>query len=218
MKIFSNLALVTLCILVGLAAGTTSAETVPLYDVYPEDAYDMVTTMDDTYILDVRTADEYYWVGHPGANACDAGDGLSDRVRHIPYKIWRFDPRVRDYVQVVNPVFNRAVAKMFDEGDTVILMSRDGSRSHDAAVQLAESENSEPGVWYEIQSYSLYNMLEGFEGGEDECGYRTLYEGWKNKGFPYNNSAEGVWMPPRRMGVQILSEKPTDPVINPGRP
>lgn len=213
MQKYACLAIVLLC-LCGIAAAPAHAEVIPYDEILPEDAYNMVTTMDNAYILDVRTPGEYYWVGHPGANSCEEGRDLVGKVFHLPYKTWRFDRESRSYVTAVNCRFSRGVAKLFAPGDHIILMSRSGELSLEAVQRLADSDNLGPFVWGEVRNYFLYNMTEGFEGGKDDCGYRALDEGWKNKGFSYNNSSDGIWR--RRIaGGVITVQQPLEQVEEP---
>jgi rhodanese-related sulfurtransferase len=213
MKHHACWAILSLC-LCALASMPAHAETIPYDEISPADAYAMVTTMDNAFILDIRTAGEYFWVGHPGENDCGEGGDLRGKVFHLPYKVWRFDREAGRYILAVNPVFSRGIAKLFNPGDHVILMSRSGERSLEAVQRLADSENSGPFVWAEIRELFLYNMTEGFEGGEDECGYRTLDEGWKNGGLPYNNSPMGLWQHPRAGGTVVV-QQPLETVDGP---
>ena len=213
MKIRTWLAFLPLC-LCAAASLPAHAETIPYDEVSPEQAYTMVTSEENTYILDIRTSGEYFWVGHPGEDECGEGGDLRGKVFHLPYKVWKFDRELKRYVMVLNPVFGLGVAKRFDPGDHVILMSRDGMRSLEAVQRLVDSNNSGPFAWSVIGGLLLSHMAEGFEGGLDECGYRTLDEGWKNLGLPYNNSPEGLWRQ-RHPGGPVILDPPLQQVEEP---
>ena len=175
--------------------GTVSARN----DVLPEDAYDMVC-YGNAYILDVRTQAEWYWVGHPGIDRCDKGECLEGKVIHIPWKLWEYVPQAQQYEEIPNIFFDEEVMRRFDEGDTIIIMCRSGSRSVSAYEELYDPDTTHPAYkrLEELGSYTLYNMFGGFEGGKDECGYRTKEEGWKNLELPYNYSATDMWTPPQK--------------------
>jgi len=55
--------------------------------INPDVAYEIVTTDPNAFILDVRTKDEWKWVGHPGANKLSEGAALIGKVINIPYII-----------------------------------------------------------------------------------------------------------------------------------
>ncbi len=171
-------------------------------DIYPEDAYDMVSNYSNVYILDVRTPAEWNWVGHPGKDKCGNGDFLEERVVNIPWVLWEYVPQDKIYGEVPNKFFDEEVVRQFSPDDTIIIMCRSGGRSVSASNELESPTYPTHKRLQELGFYSIYNMLEGFEGGKDSCGYRTLYQGWKNKGLPYNFSSEGIWTP-RQKGREL---------------
>ena len=144
-------------------------------DISPTEAYALASTNEAVYILDVRTAAEWSWVGHPGANSLDEGLGLEGKVVNISYK--------KDIAGelVVNPSFLKDVNEIFEEAMgnvTLIPMCRSGKRSVAASTLL------------EVAGYNVYNMVTGFQGGKDERGYRTV-NGWVVDGLPYKISSSG---------------------------
>jgi rhodanese-related sulfurtransferase len=167
-------------------------------DIEPEDANDMLAYNPNTYILDVRTPAEWSWVGHPGKDKCGNGDFLEQptrRVINIPWVVWEYVPQNEEYGEAPNKFFDEEVVRQFSPGDTIIIMCRSGGKSVSAANELEAPTHPACKRLEELGFYDVYNMLEGFEGGKDEYGYRTLEAGWKNKGLPYNFSKEGIWVP-----------------------
>jgi rhodanese-related sulfurtransferase len=156
------------------SAALLVSSTVHAYDdIYPSDAYAAATSDAHTYILDVRTDSEWIWVGHPGADKLGNGADLTGKVVNISWmktikKEW-----------VKNPGFLSDIDDMFEDKDnvTLITMCRSGSRSAAAAAHLDDN------------GYNVKNMVEGFEGGKDMYGYRTV-SGWKNR-----YAAEGYPLP-----------------------
>ena len=164
--------------------------------VLPEQAYDMVFDDENTFIVDVRSPAEYYWVGHPETNLADDPESgiLEGRVFHIPFKFWEYDPATRDYHMPINKFFARDVANAFPEGATLIFMCRSGQRSCDCQHWLLDPGNSRSYDYEKILTFTMYNLDEGFEGGRDpDTGHRTLDAGWKNLGLPYKDKANGIW-------------------------
>lgn len=77
---------------------------------------------------------------------------------------------------VPNPDFSAQLQAQVDKNSTVVFMCRTGGRSHNAAL-LAQ----------QLGYSNAYNMLEGFEGEANELKQRTLINGWKHAGLPWNN-------------------------------
>jgi rhodanese-related sulfurtransferase len=198
-----------LFILCGMATVKADITPVPDYeyqDITPEQAYEMVenpTSFDYplgtvAYILDVRTPAEWNWVGHPGKDKCNNGAILEGKVINIPFKLWVFDSKTKQYVEELNKFFDEEVVRQFSPDDIIIIMCRSGSRSVSASKELDDPDPTHPAYkrLEELGFYNIYNMLEGFEGGTDSCGYRELVnKGWKNRGLPYNYSTDGIWTP-----------------------
>jgi len=174
--------------------------------------YDAASEMlenSDVYLLDVRTPEEWCWVGHPGKNKLEEGDYLEGKVINVAYKIFVY--REGKYTTVENKFFTIDALKVIrDLGNPLIItMCRSGHRSVSAGEGLEEPFpwNLLPRViripWsvkaariLEENGIEVKNMLTGFEGGKDERGYRTLEQGWKNLGLPYNYNPEGAYWRP----------------------
>ena len=84
---------------------------------------------------------------------------------------WAFYPGM-----VANPDFAAHLEMQVDKEALVIFICRTGGRSHNAAATAAKLGFTE-----------AYNMLEGFEGEANELKQRTLINGWKHAGLPWNN-------------------------------
>jgi rhodanese-related sulfurtransferase len=164
--------------LVGVCSLLASSSLYAWQDVSSDEAYLCATDDSDCYILDVRTDEEWRWVGHPGVNKAGYGAELEGKVVNISWLImWRDE-------LVENWRFLRDVKRTFgwrDRDVKLITMCRSGSRSKAAADAL------------EAAGYrNVFNMTHGFEGDRDPSGYR-IRNGWKMDGFPYNDSGEGAY-------------------------
>ena len=77
-------------------------------DVIPSDAADMVTD-EGAFILDVRTPQEWNWVGHPGQNKLGEGAYLEGYVLNVAYMVYHEGYSKGDVLivntQFVNPTF-----------------------------------------------------------------------------------------------------------------
>lgn len=144
--------------------------------ISPTDAFIEATIDPDVYILDVRTAEEWKWVGHPGENRLGDGALLEGKVLNIPVWFWKDDQFVP------NKKFLRKVKNAFSDHTfvTLIIMGKVTRRAIEAA-DILESEG--------YSSVSI--MAEGFQGGIDARGYRTV-NGWMNTiGLPYTDQGAG---------------------------
>jgi|WetSurMetagenome_2_1015567.scaffolds.fasta_scaffold17585_3 rhodanese-related sulfurtransferase len=119
-------------------------------------AFDL-TRQPATYLVDVRSVAEYVLVGHP------------TMAVNIPLSFW--DERQGNLM--ANDNFLQDLKRRFNPDDTLIFMCRTGGRSLRAAQSALSAGYAK-----------VYNIIEGFEGQNDEKGYRTR-GGWKNSGLPY---------------------------------
>jgi len=125
-------------------------------EISPQEGYDMLE-QPSTYLVDVRTIAEYVFVGHP------------EMAYNNPLLFWsemeqKLTPN-KNFIQDIN--------SKFEEKDVLIFICRSGGRSRRAA-KLA----------YKAGFLHVFSIKEGFEGEEDEKGYRTV-DGWKNRNLPY---------------------------------
>jgi rhodanese-related sulfurtransferase len=110
------------------------------------EAYDMLNTVPDTYLIDIRTRAEYQFVGHP-VNAY-----------LFPYMFFtkEFGQRDEKYgyrFNEKNKIFVDEISKVFKKTDNLLVIGRDGTRSSAAADELQESGFK-----------NIYHVEDGFEG------------------------------------------------------
>lgn len=97
-----------------------------------------------------------------------------DLVGQVPKALhveWAYYPGM-----VANPDFPAQLEMQVDKESLVIFMCRTGGRSHQAAALAASLGFTE-----------AYNMLEGFEGEANAERQRTLINGWRHAGLPWQN-------------------------------
>ena len=147
-------------------------------DVTPTQALRMVLKdKAHTFIVDVRTRPEYYFVGHP-TMAC-----------HVPSKFWAGKmvekKGKKEYTLKDNPNFSKDLLARFNpKTDTLIFMCRSGKRSCLGAEKAIKAG---------FKPEKIFNMLGGFEGDKIHCklsafnGQRKL-GGWQNEGLPWTYS------------------------------
>ncbi len=120
-------------------------------------------------LLDVRTVEEYVFVGHP------------DMARNIPVMFFspKWNAEKKSYGMAPNPAFVEQVKAVLKPGDRILVMCRSGQRSAAAANMLAQAGFSD--VW---------SVTDGFEGDtmsdktSPDAGKRVV-NGWKNASLPW---------------------------------
>lgn len=110
------------------------------------EAYDMLNTVPDTYLIDVRTRAEYQFVGHP-INAY-----------LFPYVFFtgKLKKKEETYSYAMgepNEAFVEEVSKVFKKTDNLLIISRDGTRSVLAAQALVKAGFK-----------NVYDVVNGVEG------------------------------------------------------
>jgi rhodanese-related sulfurtransferase len=138
--------------------------------VTAEEAYEMwKTAPGQVHILDVRTPEEYVFVGH------------AEMARNIPLLFVKheWNAETNQFVVVPNPDFISEVKHLFTPTDTLLVMCRSGDRSAMAVNALAKAG-----------FVNVYNIIDGMEGdlvddpGSAHHGKRKK-NGWKNSGSPW---------------------------------
>jgi rhodanese-related sulfurtransferase len=120
-------------------------------------------------ILDVRTPEEYIYVGH------------AEMAWNIPlaFQAYQWDAAKGYFAFKPNPDFMALVKEQFAPEDTLLITCRSGGRSAMAVNGLAKMGYT-----------NVFNITDGMEGdclnepGSPEHGKRTL-DGWKNSGAPW---------------------------------
>jgi rhodanese-related sulfurtransferase len=120
-------------------------------------------------IIDVRTPEEYVFVGHP------------EMARNIPivFVKHQWNAEINEFVVEPNPDFISHVKRLFSPTDTLLAMCRSGDRSARAVDALAKAG-----------FVNVYNIIDGMEGDKvDNPGSvnhgKRMKNGWKNSGSPW---------------------------------
>jgi rhodanese-related sulfurtransferase len=120
-------------------------------------------------ILDVRTPEEYLFVGHP------------TMAWKIPVAVqdYEWDAQKKQFTMKPLPDFVDRVKEVFKPDDTLLVMCRSGGRSAMAVNMLAQAGFKH-----------VHNIVDGMEGDtvEDPASVflgQRLKNGWKNSGCPW---------------------------------
>ncbi len=112
------------------------------------EAYDMLNTVPDTYIIDVRTRAEYQFVGHPvGAYLFPYMFLTTAFAKEYGLSGYQFNVRNSDFVNEISNIFQKT--------NNLIVICRDGTRSASAAKALVKAGFK-----------NVYDVMDGFEGAE----------------------------------------------------
>jgi rhodanese-related sulfurtransferase len=120
-------------------------------------------------ILDVRTPEEYLFVGHPA---------MAWKVP-VAAQSYEWDAAGKKFPMVPHPDFVSRVKEIAGTGETLFVMCRSGGRSAIAVNLLAQAGFK-----------NAFNVVDGFEGDKVEDpgsvfdGMR-MKNGWKNSGCPW---------------------------------
>lgn len=139
------------------------------------EAYDMwKAAPDKVNIVDVRTPEEYDFLGHPAMAA------------NVPSQLWAgvFDPAKKAYPLADNPRFVEDMKRRYKQGDAIMLLCRSGHRSAAAANKLIEAGFS-----------NVYSIVDGFEGDKiaDQASPnfgKRLHDGWRNSKAPWTTDLD----------------------------
>ncbi|MBN2033259.1 MAG: sulfurtransferase [Deltaproteobacteria bacterium] len=111
------------------------------------EAFDMLNTVPDTYLIDIRTQAEYYFVGH------------YSKAYNVPYLFFTTqfnkDGEKPSYIFTKNKAFLEQISKAFKKADNLLVLGRDGTRSAQAAKELV-------GAGFK----NIFDVEDGFEGPE----------------------------------------------------
>ncbi len=160
-------------------------------------AYQMATE-EGANLVDVRTLEEYVWVG-----TCAAEPDGMPIAYNIPWQLWRYEIEKADgyykpTMVTVKTLFKLFIRRTFPDKDTpLILFCRSGHRSTDAAKYLDE-------IGYK-NVYEIDNVLAeavppsgkgGFQGGSVVGDYKG-YRGWPGRVdyLPLYPSHDPTWTP-----------------------
>lgn len=160
--------------------------TLGLY-VTPREAYEKwASGGGGVKVLDVRTPEEYAFVGHP------------EMAMSIPFVMhtYRWEPEFGRVAIEANPRFITEIGEWADPTDTILVMCRSGGRAAMAVNVLADAGYP-----------NVYNILEGME-GERVNDPRNVFlrkrmvNGWKNAGlrWTYDLNPELMKLPLKMPG------------------
>jgi rhodanese-related sulfurtransferase len=156
--------------------------------VTPKEAYAMwKADPERVNILDVRTFEEYTFVGH------------LEMARNVPLLFPKYDPkgsslpgRPPGCYGELNPDFILVVKELFTPSDTILVYCATGGRAAMAVNALAQAGFTR-----------VYNIVNGVEGDRvDDPGSvyhgKHMRNGWKNSGLPwgYGFHPDLMWVDP----------------------
>jgi rhodanese-related sulfurtransferase len=124
---------------------------------------------DKVKIIDVRTTEEYLFVGHPT---------MAWKIP-VAIQVYEWDAEKKQFPMKPLPDFAARVSTVAKPDDTIMVMCRSGGRSAIAANLLAKAGFK-----------NVHNIIDGMEGDavEDPASVfqgQRLVNGWKNSGCPW---------------------------------
>ncbi len=154
-------------------------QTVPGLYLTATEAYEQwKANPEQVKVIDVRTPEEYVFVGHPAM------------AWNVPlsFMAHEFDEAKKSVVMKPNPNFVAQVKQIAKPSDTLLITCRSGQRSAPAVNVLAEAGFE-----------SVYSVTDGFEGDkvkDPESSFRgqRMRNGWRNSGLPWTYSLDPALM------------------------
>ena len=150
--------------------------------VTAKEAYEMwLADKNRIKIIDVRTPEEYIFVGHAPV------------AQNIPFQLFNYKMAVRNKgpLMKANPNFIAEVVQKFKKSDTVLVICRSGNRSAAAVNAMATAGFK-----------SAYSITDGFEGDRVRDPSSPFYgkrfkNGWRNSGISWTDklNPELMWIP-----------------------
>ncbi|HKQ98045.1 MAG TPA: rhodanese-like domain-containing protein [Candidatus Polarisedimenticolia bacterium] len=128
-------------------------------------------------ILDVRTPEEYLFVGH------------AEAAWNVPLLLqtYDWDASGRNLAMTPNPDFLERVQALFAPSDTLLVICRSGGRSARAVDRIAAAGFRQ-----------VYSVVDGMEGETIDDPASPLAEqrlrGWKNSGLPWTHDLDPAKM------------------------
>ena len=143
--------------------------------VTAKEAYGMwQADADNITVLDVRTTEEYLYVGH------------APMAWNVPLmsQTYEWDAEKQYFKMLPNPEFISQVMGFAKPSNTILVMCRSGGRSAMAVNKLAEAGFT-----------NVYNITDGMEGDavkdpDNVFAGQRLKNGWKNSGSPWTYQAD----------------------------
>jgi len=136
-------------------------------------------------IIDVRTLEEYLYIGHPAM------------AWNIPlfFQTYEWDVVKNHFPMKPNPDFIAKLKQIANPNDVLLVTCRSGGRSAMAVNQLAAAGFK-----------NVYNITDGFEGDtvadkESVFSGQRMKNGWKNSGLPFTYAID-----PKLMLIPIQKE------------
>lgn len=133
-----------------------------LHDLSPIAAYDLLQTTPHSILVDIRSAMEYLFVGHPVGSV---------HIAWIDEPDWDVNP---NFANEIEQVLTTRCKETPPKEAQVVLICRSGKRSREAASALLEA-----GFQH------VMHIDEGFEGERDTNHHRGTLGGWRFHGLPW---------------------------------
>lgn len=130
--------------------------------ISPVEAQKMLEENPSAVLIDVRSAMEFLFVGHPKGAV---------HVAWIDEPDWKIDPNFPAHVR---QVMLGGLSCEDENCAPVILICRSGKRSNEAGEALVKDGFQK-----------VYNVLEGFEGELDDEHHRSTQGGWRFHNLPW---------------------------------
>jgi len=137
-------------------------------EINSTEAYPLLQKYDSAVLIDVRSAMEYEYVGHP-KNAIHIAIKEPPAWKISSNFVYAVEETLSEYFDVISrPNFDLYFKSQ------IFLICRSGKRSGEAAL-LLEAKHFK----------NIFNIVDGFEGDKDANGHRSVINGWRFNKLPW---------------------------------
>lgn len=132
-------------------------------EISPKKAYEILSKTPRTLLIDIRSAMEFLFVGHPKEAV---------NIAWIDEPDWTINPHFT--AQIRKLLLGGASCQTADDCVPILLICRSGKRSLEAGTKLLEDG---------LQN--IYSINTGFEGDLNDEHKRSSLNGWRFDGLPW---------------------------------
>ncbi len=136
-------------------------------DVSPRQAWECLKNEPLSELVDVRTQPEWVFSGIPDLSS------LNRRLHMVSWKLYPSFSQNGNFLEEL-----RASLGTDSSPTRLYFICKTGGRSLDAAIEVLAQTNG----------LECYNIVDGFEGPQNESGRRGVLQGWKASGLPWIQS------------------------------
>ena len=137
----------------------------------PNEAWKILKENSDSLLIDVRTKEEYDFVGFADLTSIN-----SNRSLFLPWRIYPNMAMNESFTEDLSILISKIFINHKPKNIDLLFICRSGGRSMEAALFMSDF------------GYNCYNIIGGFEGAIDSFGHRGTTSSWKAENLPWRQN------------------------------